>query len=275
MNELIQTLVQTYDVTYASLWMAVAVGMAGGVAGVFVVLRRESLLALVLPQTSAVGAAVALRYGLPVIPVAMSATALAMGVVAVARWKRFEERVLPALYVGCMGLALLIISGTAEHAHDIHNVLHGGDVYVTDAQLQWAIPTLLLVAGLIVVFWRRWVLIAQLPEAAQLAGAHPLKWHATFLVMLASLVIVGTSTCGMIMVLSALFLPAATVLPWAKRLPGAMTSATLMSVVFVIGGYVLAVVQDWPFSHTVATLGLACATASQLIRGALVLWRRQ
>ena len=62
-----------------SLLTALALGLAGAVLGLFVLLRRQSLLALALPNVVAVGAAIGLRWGAMLLPVAMEDAAQYIG----------------------------------------------------------------------------------------------------------------------------------------------------------------------------------------------------
>ncbi len=65
----------------------------------------------------------------------------------------------------------------------------------------------------------------------------------------------ATNAVGTVMVVALLFLPAATVLPWAKSLPSAMVAAVLVGVMCVAGGFALSVEMGWPLSHSVGGAG--------------------
>jgi ABC-type Mn2+/Zn2+ transport system permease subunit len=58
-------------------------------------------------------------------------------------------------------------------------------------------------------------------------------------------------------VLALLFLPAATALPWVRRIPPALALATLIGLVDVYAGFQLSNHMDWPFSQTVGAVGFA------------------
>ena len=71
-----------------------------------------------------------------------------------------------------------------------------------------------------IALWRRWLSLPQAPAASELAGLRASRWDAFFLCVLGAMLLLGASAFGSVMVLAALFLPAATVAPWTRRLPG-------------------------------------------------------
>src|SRR5437763_14671035 len=64
---------------------AAALGIAGGIVGFFVLLRREALVALAIPQVVAVGAAIGMRLEWPTLPPALGTAVVALIYFAFAR----------------------------------------------------------------------------------------------------------------------------------------------------------------------------------------------
>ena len=60
-------------------------------------------------------------------------------------------------------------------------------------------------------------------------------------------------------------LPAATVLPWAPRIPNAIASAVSVALLSVAIGFVLSVEMDWPLSHSVGGVGFAAFLVSHIL----------
>ena len=255
----------TFIVIGPSLIAAAALAVGGPLVGLFVLLRREGLLALALPQVVAVGAAAGVRNGWPFLPPAIVAALLALLITAWARARNAAHLFLPALYVGGLSLSILIIYNSQQHLHELQHLLTGEDVFVTAETARVVAPTLLLAGGAAATVWRRWLLIAQSPTAARVAGLHPERWDALFLLLLATVVVVGTSASGILMVLVTLFLPAATVMPWARRIPAAMVSAVAASILFLAAGFVLSVEMGWPFSQSVGGVGFAALILSHAV----------
>src|SRR5256886_16631601 len=102
-----------------------------------------------------------------------------------------------------------------------------------------AAPALLLTGLVVAILWRRWLLLAQAPAAAELAGLRPARWDMLFLLLLTIVILLGTSSQGVVMVMTMLFLPAATILPWVKRIPAAIVAGAVLALVFVGIGFYL------------------------------------
>jgi ABC-type Mn2+/Zn2+ transport system permease subunit len=259
MNSLMEHLQTQYliplQVVWPALVAATALAVAGGVVGVFVVLRRETLVVLAMPQIVMLGAAVGLRYNWPALPPAIGAVAVALGFIGWFRQRDRGDLILPALYVAGLCLAILVVSNAGAHLSEVQSLFSGIDVAVGADEAAIAAGVLLTVAGLCALLWRRWLLLAQAPAAAQLAGLRPTRWNALFLILLSVVLVVATNAVGTVMVVALLFLPAATVLPWAKGLPGAMIAAATVGVMCVAGGFALSVEMGWPLSHSVGGAG--------------------
>jgi ABC-type Mn2+/Zn2+ transport system permease subunit len=246
------------------LWTAGATGVAGAVLGVFVLLRREALVALALPQTVAVGTAIALRLGWPALPPALATTAVALVYFILAKRWGAGSWILPSFYIAGLSLSFLIIAGAGAHVSEMQNRFTGIDVSVTPETAKLVVPVLLGTALLVAICWRRWLLIAQAPAAAQVAGLRPALWDALFLALLTAAVLLGTYALGAILVLAMLFLPAATVLPWARRLPAAILLAAVAALLFLFVAFVVSNLLDWPLSQTVGGVGFAALAISHL-----------
>ena len=243
-----------------ALITAAAVGIAAGVAGVFVLLRGEALMALALPQVVAVGSALAMRWELsgwktlpP--PLAVALAALTYFVLSKRRGASAGAWILPSFYVAGLCLSFLLIANMGQEVSALEHLFTGIDVAVTPERAIIAAPILLVVATICGLLWRRWLLIAQAPAAAELAGVRPARWDAGFLLLLTITVLLGTDSLGVVMVLAMLFLPAAAVLPWTPRIPAAMIAAALLSLFFLAAGFYLSNVMSWPLSQSVGGVG--------------------
>jgi manganese/iron transport system permease protein len=249
-----------------SLLTAAAVGVAGAVVGVFVLLRRQALVALALPNVVAVGAAIGLSAGIATLPPAIAAVVAALVLLALAQRQGLQHISIPALFVGALCLSFLLIANSGEHLATLEHLFVGMDVAVTQRMAWASVPILLMVSVLCAVLWRRWLLIAQIPTAAQLARLDPVKWDAFFLILLAVVVVAGTNALGIVMVTAMLFLPPAAALPWAPRIPAALIGSVGLSLVCLIVGLVLSIRMNWPLSHSVGGVGFVVVVLSHLAR---------
>jgi ABC-type Mn2+/Zn2+ transport system permease subunit len=243
------------------LWPAIvtaaAVGIASSIAGVFVMLRREALLALAIPQVVAIGAALAMRLEWPTLPPALVAAAVGLVLLAFARRRGLGNWLLPSLYIAGLSCSFLIIANHGQDVSDLQKLFTGIDVAVSPERAAAAAPILLITGLFIALLWRRWLLLAQAPASAELAGVRPAWWDATFLALLTLVLLLGTDSQGVVMVLAMLFLPAAAVLPWARRIPTALAASAVLALAFLVAGFWLSNTQKWPMSQSVGGAGFA------------------
>lgn len=257
MEHLRSEYVPTIQLLWPALLAGVAVALAASVLGVFVVLRREALLALSLPQVVTLGTAVALRMEWPTLPAASGAVGLSLFLLAWVRRRESRALVLPALYVGGMSLAILLIANAGAHLIEVQNRFTGFDIAVEDAQAKCVAIVLAAVAVLVGSLWRRWLLLAQAPATAEVARLRPFMWNALFLGMLALVLVLSTDTLGPVMVVAMLFLPPACVLPWSARIPVAMLGSIVVAMILLAAGFALSIEMAWPLSQSVGGCGFA------------------
>jgi zinc/manganese transport system permease protein len=241
-----------------------ALGVAGSVLGLFVLLRREALVALAIPQVVAVGAAIGMRFGIPTLPPALAVALVALVYFALSRRWGASNWIIPAFYVAGLCLSFLIIANHGQDVEDLQRLFVGVDVAVDLKHLLLAVPVLLVVAVICAMLWRRWLLLAQAPAAAELAGLRPARWDTLFLLLLTIVMLLGTDSLGVVMVLSMLFLPAATVLPWVHRIPVAIAAGAVLSLLYLAIGFYLSNKMNWPMSQSVGGAGFAVLAVSQL-----------
>jgi zinc/manganese transport system permease protein len=257
------------------LLAATAIAVAGAILGPFVLLRREGLIALTLPQAVVAGAAAAMLihpsgehqsqsadYRLLA---SLIAIALALPLLAWTRFKKLDH-LLPALYVAGVCIPFLVIARHGQaHLSDLQNILTGIDVAVAPQDARRTLATLLPCALACALLWRRWLLLAQSPTTAQIATVHPVAWDLLFLSLLGVVVLMGTHAMGVIMVIALLFLPAGAALPWAKRIPGVLVISLIIALLDVAAGFYLSIRLNWPFSQSVGGVGFVALVLSHAL----------
>jgi ABC-type Mn2+/Zn2+ transport system permease subunit len=251
-----------------ALTTAAALACAAAIVGFFVLLRGESLMALVLPQIVAVGAALALRWelqGWKTLPPPLAVAFVALVYFVLAKRRGMGAWVLPSFYIAGLCLSFLLIANKGQDVGALQSLFTGIDIAVTSERAAIAAPIFLVVAILCAMLWRRWLLIAQAPATAELAGLRLHRWDALFLVLLTITTLLGTDSLGIVMVLSMLFLPAGAVLPHVRRIPIALIVCPILALFYLAVGFYLSNTMDWPLSHSIGGVGFVVLLASHLI----------
>jgi ABC-type Mn2+/Zn2+ transport system permease subunit len=207
-----------------------------------------------------------MRQAWPTLPPALAAVAIAMLLLAAVRRAGLHNWLLPSLYIGGLSASFLVIAKHGQDVADLQHLFTGIDVAVTIERAATATPILLLAGAVVALLWRRWLLLSQAPAAAELAGVKPAVWDALFLSLLALILLLGTDSLGVVMVLAMLFLPAATILPWVSRIPTALAASVLLALFLLLVGFVLSNEMQWPMSHSVGGSGLLLVLASTVTR---------
>jgi zinc/manganese transport system permease protein len=222
-----------------------ALSIAGPPLGVFLVLRRMSLMSDVLQHGILPGLAVgAVFAGLSVWAMGVGgfiaglAVALLAGALARATGGR-EDSQLAATYLVALALGVAVIS--QSRAVDLTHLLFGSVLAVDD-------PALLLMAGVaslavlgLAVIWRPLILESFDPEALRLAGSGGAWWHLAFLALVVLCVVGGFTALGTLMSVGLIMLPAVAARHWSRTLAGQVRAsvaiAVLASVAGLLGSY--------------------------------------
>src|SRR5258705_9874848 len=134
--------IDTIRVIGPSLLTAAALGIGGAIVGTFVLLRREALMALAMPQVVAIGAALGLRMGWPSLPPAIGAVIVAVLLLAWSKRQREGSWLLPSLYIGGVSLSVLIIAASGGPARGMEKLFTGMDVTMSPGGAMGAAPGL-------------------------------------------------------------------------------------------------------------------------------------
>jgi ABC-type Mn2+/Zn2+ transport system permease subunit len=182
---------------------------------------------------------------------------IAVGLIAWSSRTNARHHILPALFVAGMCLSILVVAGAGAELIQVQNMFVGIDVAVEPAQSMVGAAALLLLACAIAMLSRRWLLLAQAQSSAELSNLHPARWDALFLCLISAILLVATDILGAALAVVMLFLPAATMLPWARGLPRALLLSAAAGVFFLLAGFVVSIGMNWPLSQSIGGVGCA------------------
>jgi len=227
-----------------------ALSIAGPPLGVFLVLRRMSLMSDVLQHGILPGLAIGAAFaGLSLWAMGLGGfvagllVALAAGALARATGGR-EDSQLAATYLVALALGVAIVSMT--RAVDLTQLLFGSVLAVDDAAL-------LLMAGVatvavfgLAVIWRPLILESFDPEALRLAGGSGAAWHLGFLALVVLCVVGGFTALGTLMSVGLMMLPAIAARHWSRTLAGQVRASVALAILASVAGLLLSYDLDVP-----------------------------
>lgn len=245
-----------------ALVATLALSLSAAPLGVFLTLRRMSLLGDALSHAVLPGVAIGFMLsGLSLTAMAFGGVVAGMLVAGIAGLvTRFttlkEDASLAAIYLVALALGVMLISGHGTQL-DLLHILFGSALGV-DSQ------GLLMVAGvasvsvlLLAVMYRGLVLESFDPVFLGSAGRRGWLWQQGFLMLVVINLVAGFQTLGTLMAVGLMMLPAVSSRLWHDTLPAQLVNASVQAMLASAAGLLLSYHLDTPSGPTI----IACAGA--------------
>lgn len=230
--------------------------VALAVVGTWVVIRGMTFLGDALVHGVVPGIALAILLDFNVlVGAAIAAAVMILGINLVHRQTAFSEDTgIGLLFVGMLGLGVILISRTDSYAGSLTGVLFGdalgvssGDVVVLGGV---AVATLALSALL----YRPFLVLAFNEQKAEMLGLRPRLAHGVMLGLITVAIVGSFQTVGTLLVFGLLVGPPATAALLVKRVPAMMLMAALIGILSVAVGLVISFHADTSGSATMAVV---------------------
>lgn len=253
-----------------ALVATLALSLSAAPLGVFLTLRRMSLLGDALSHAVLPGVAIGFMLGgLSLTAMAMGGVAAGMAVAAVAGLvTRFtvlkEDASLAAIYLVALALGVTLISGHGTQL-DLLHILFGSALGVNREGL-------LMVAGvssvsvlLLAAMYRGLVLESFDPVFLGAAGRRGWLWQQGFLMLVVINLVAGFQTLGTLMAVGLMMLPAVSSRLWHDTLPAQLLNASAQAMLASAAGLLLSYHLDTPSGPTIIGCAGALYLASLLV----------
>lgn len=246
-----------------SLVVGAALGLVGGLAGVFVAMRDLPFAVHGISELSFAGASAALLLGTNIVAGSITGSLLAAGAIGVLGTRaRDRNSVIGILMPFGLGLGVLFLALYKGRAANKFGLLTGQIVAVDTPQTAWLLATSAVVLTALVVMWRPLAFASADPDVAEARGVPVRGLSFAFMIVLGLAVALSVQVVGALLVLSLLITPAAA----AARVTASPVLLPLLSVVFatasIEGGILLALGSSIPISPYVTTVSFALYVVS-------------
>lgn len=230
--------------------------VATSAVGIWVVVRGMTFLGDALVHGVVPGIAVALLLGFdPAIGAALAAIVMIGGIRLVHRQTAFSEDTgIGLLFVGMLGLGVILISRTPSYTGSLTAILFGNAFGVTRGDLVWLAVIAAAMVGVSLVFYRRFLVLSFNEQKAKLLGLRPGLAHGVLLTMTALAIIGSSRTVGTLLVFGLLVAPPATAALLVRRVPSMMLLSIVIGVGSVAAGLVVSYHAGTSGSATMAVL---------------------
>ncbi|MFF7949688.1 metal ABC transporter permease [Streptomyces griseorubiginosus] len=241
-----------------SLVVGAALGLVGGLAGVFVAMRDLPFAVHGISELSFAGASAALLLGTNIVAGSITGSLLAAGAIGVLGTRaRDRNSVIGILMPFGLGLGVLFLALYKGRAANKFGLLTGQIVAVDTPQTTWLLATSAVVLTALVVMWRPLAFASADPDVAEARGVPVRGLSFAFMIVLGLAVALSVQVVGALLVLSLLITPAAA----AARVTASPVLLPLLSVAFatvsIEGGILLALGSSIPISPYVTTVSFA------------------
>ncbi|MGX1472632.1 UNVERIFIED_CONTAM: zinc/manganese transport system permease protein [Streptomyces canus] len=238
-----------------SLIAGAALGLVGGLAGVFVAMRDLPFAVHGISELSFAGASGALLLGMNIVAGSITGSLLAAGAIGLLGTRaRDRNSVIGILMPFGLGLGVLFLALYKGRAANKFGLLTGQIVAVDTPQTTWLLVTSAVVLIALAVMWRPLTFASADPDVAEARGVPVRGLSFAFMIVLGLAVALSVQVVGALLVLSLLITPAAA----AARVTASPVLLPLLSVVFAMasieGGILLALGSSIPISPYVTTI---------------------
>ncbi|GHH86889.1 helicase [Streptomyces sulfonofaciens] len=242
-----------------------ALGLIGGLCGVFVIMRDLPFAVHGVSELSFAGASAALLLGANVVVGSIAGSLVAAGTIGVLGVRaRDRNSVIGIIMPFGLGLGVLFLALYKGRAANKFGLLTGQIVAVDTPQMSWLLGTCAVVLVALAAIWRPLAFASADPDVAEARGVPVRALSIVFMIVLGLSVAASVQIVGALLVLTLVVTPAAA----AARVTASPVLLPLLSVVFAVasieGGILLALGSSIPISPYVTTISFTIYLACRL-----------
>ncbi|KRM71228.1 metal ABC transporter permease [Lacticaseibacillus brantae] len=226
-----------YNFLQTALLTSIMVGVMSGIVGSFIILRGMSLMGDAISHSVLPGVALAYMLGINLV-----IGASVMGVLAAVLIGYIADRsalkndtAIGIIFSAFFALGFILIS-LAESTTNLHHILFGNVLAVSDSDLKLTAWILAAVVLFVVLFFKELLISSFDPTFAQAYGLKTTFLHYGLMVVLTLVTVSALQTVGIILIVAMLITPAAVGFLWTNSLAKMMIIASSVGVVSAIVG---------------------------------------
>jgi manganese/iron transport system permease protein len=230
--------------------------VALALVGTWVVIRGMSFLGDALVHGVVPGIAVAILFDFSVLVGAIAAAGLMLaGINLVHRQTTFsEDTSIGLLFVGMLGLGVILISRTDSYTGSLTAVLFGDALGVTTTDIVILSTLLAMTLLATIALYRPFLALSFNEQKARLLGMRPRLAHIALLALITLAIVGSFQTVGTLLVFGLLVGPPATAALLVRRVPAMMLLAGAIGVISVVLGLIVSYHADTSGSATMAVV---------------------
>ncbi|MGJ7912154.1 metal ABC transporter permease [Neobacillus sp. LXY-1] len=254
-----------YEFLQNAFLTGILIGFLAPLLGVFIVVRRLSLIADALSHVTLAGIAASLllqrNFGLPWLnPLYMGMVFSVGGSLFIEKlrsvYKHYQELAIPIILSSGIGLGVIFISLAKGFNVDLFSYLFGSVSAVSRTDLLVVFIIGILVVTLIVLLYKELFILSFDEEYAKASGIPAKSVHFIFIIMVALVIAASMRIVGILLVSSLMTLPVAASIRIAKGFKQTILFSVIFGEVSVLGGLTTAYYLDLAPGGTIVMLSV-------------------
>lgn len=248
-----------YDFILRGMIAGIVIGIIAPAIGIFLVLKRYSLIADTLAHVSLAGVALGLFLGLNPIITALGSSIIASVAIEKMRTtkKIYGESALALFLSGSLALAVVILSLARGFNTNLFSYLFGSIVTVSSSDIYLILILAVIVITALFIFYKELLYTTFDEDSAKVSGI-PVQKINIILIILASLAIsLAIPVVGVLLISALIVIPVITALQFKRDFIKTIFLAELFSLMSIIVGIFVAFYLNLSTSGTIVLIMLA------------------
>jgi zinc transport system permease protein len=265
-----------YEFLQNAFLTGIIIGIIAPLLGVFIVVRRLSLIADALSHVTLAGIAASLLLEKKFIglsglnPLYMGMAFSVAGSLFIEKlravYKHYQELAIPIILSGGIGLGVIFISLADGFNTDLFSYLFGSVSAVSRLDLWTILIISLFVIALVVLLYKELFLLSFDEEHAKASGIAAKSVHFIFIVMVALVIAASMRIVGILLVSSLMTLPVAASIRIAKGFKQTIFLSMLFGEVSVLGGLTISYYIDLAPGGTIVMIAVLILIVTILLK---------
>lgn len=235
-----------YDFMRRALIIGVIVSLNCSTIGLFLVLRRFSMVGDTISHVALAGVALGMVTGIYPIYSAIAVSIVAsIGIEKLRKaYKEYSELALSIVLAAGIGIASILISLDQANTNGIMGYLFGSIALVTPQDLKMIAIIGTIILAMVIFSYRALFYITFDEESAKYAGIKVNRINIFFSILIALTITLSMRIVGILLVSSLMVLPVATSLQIAKSFKSALIYSNIFGIFAVISGLIISFYLD-------------------------------
>ncbi|WP_040212274.1 metal ABC transporter permease [Clostridium polynesiense] len=233
------------------------VALLSPTVGLFIVLKRYSMIGDTLSHSTFAGVAIGLVLGYNPLIVAFIYTTLCAVIIEFLRnyYKRYAEMVMSIILTFSLGIAIMLVSSGKASAN-INSFLFGSILTVTKSDIIMIAAVTIISFLLIGILYDKLIYVTFDEEGSGTLGVQVKLINYIFTIMVGAAISVSIRVMGILVISSVMIVPVATALQFKQGFKRSLIISIIIGLIDIMSGLVLSYMLDTAPGGTIAVISV-------------------